>query len=239
MKICFDVKLGLGLALALSTALTCGCLEPDGSAKSNSGDVSKKSAEQLSSLVAEYRDLNSCLELTEQEETKIAEVHLRFEKKLRSWYDKNHRELRQIQGNALDAARERDLKKLKQMNARGDKKRVAELYQEERELQGEYEATLIDAIPAAKLDTWKSHVIAKQLLEYLEPIDLSDDQIKQIQESAVVVISREGTNENWKGMGTRALEIVFARQIVSKSQQPGYDALKKSNRLRQLRWNNH
>lgn len=232
--------------MLLFTLAMSGCDLPQESySETRSGDsgVTSDAAEsmtfeRMSPLVEAYRDIANILNLSKAEQRQFELVFEKHKSIFTTWYANEWAELKSIQKKAMDAAKERNLAKMRQLNANGGKQRVAELHQQQREMQKAFEQELLATVPMDKLDQWKAHRITSLLLEFLQPLDLSEEQTALIRDQSLQVI-RSNQKENWQGYGTDQLEKRFAKTIVHDDQQDAFLELQKKNRLRMLRWNNY
>lgn len=198
-----------------------------------------KTPAPIAKLKARFQTILIVLELDENEKIDLQRVHDENLQELQEWYAENGPAMRSIQGEAITAFKDRDLQRLKSMNARGDKEKIAKLKDDERKILSKYETALYNTIPESQFLAWKAHTIAANLIDFLSSLDLMQDQINEIHASSRKVIEQIGDEPNWAGYGTVQLENIFEQDIVSGQQKSVYEALKKKNPLRMMNWNNH
>ena len=236
-----------GLTMLMTSLLNLGCGIPieSGNRIAATKDERQQGShdpamtfERMSPLVEVYKEVGAILQLDDAEQKQIDEVLQKHQAIFENWYGNEWQELRKHQQAATNAAQKRDLASLQQLKANGGKERVAELHQQERQMQVNFETELLASIPSDKLEQWKSHRIATLLLTFLEPLNLSPQQIKEVRQQAPAVI-RSMEKPNWQGYGTDRLEKKFASTILKPNQRKDFEQLQKKNRLRMLRWNNY
>lgn len=201
------------------------------------GDGTHTVNKNLQDLEARFSELLQTVELADKEANTLKQTHGQHLATLKQWYENNSATLKEIRGNALKAARDRDMEKFRSMNARGDKETVARLAEEERQLIKEYRNAIFQVIPESQQKVWQAHVISTQLLEFLQPLELTDKEIGQICDLAPTALRQVKGQENWQGYGTTNLEKLFEQRVLPAGRRAEFDELKKKNRLRMLKWN--
>lgn len=225
--------------LILLICVFTGCSAPDsGTAGSDSGGKSAYGSKQLARCEASFEEMKAVLKLDAAAESELANVHEAHTKKMKDWFDESGVELVALRKEALDAAREKDLAKLREMEADGKKKRVTELTEEERVLVADHLELLLDSVEPAQATSYKAHVITKQLIEFLDPIELTGEQVAEVNKLAEKVISRIAPNQVWRSEGTISLEKEVLSQVLSAEQRSQYDEFDRSKGLQRLQWSN-
>ncbi len=115
---------------------------------------------------------------------------------------------------------------------------VKELILEEREMQKEYDAAVLAAIPVDKLKLWQADKICRTLLGFLEPLEFTEAQIKQVHDLAPTALQqiRAKNKDDWHLMGTSNLEKLVGQSVIAPTQKQPFEELKKKHRLRKLKW---
>ena len=201
-------------------------------------DKEENSPAQLSKLVEQYAPIVDVLSLNDEEAAAFEAIHKRYGEALAEWHESDGKEMRSLQKQALQAARNRDLAALNRLNAAGAKEKVAKFTAAQRAIQNEYAAALINAIPDDQLNRWKAYRVAVTLLDFLQPLNLTDAQKAAVHELAPTAIRSVGKESNWQGYGTSQLEKLFENQILDADQQDEFETLKSKNKMRMLKWNN-
>lgn len=224
-------------AMVLAIAVVLGCSNPNSSSENEeSARELVKTSEKFSKIQTEFDEMMSVLNLEAEASAKLTQVHETNFQKWIDWDTEFGLEISEIRKKALDAAKDKDLRRIKEMNAQGDKDRVAALVNQERELRDSYYSELFEAIPEEERQIWKAHTVAKKLLIFLGPVDLTDDQAIEIRTKAKDAILLVKVNENWRGAGTAQLEKLFENQIIRPDQKAAFEKLKKEQPMRQLKW---
>lgn len=201
-------------------------------------DKEEKSPAKLSKLVQQYAPIVEVLSLSDEEAAAFEAIHKRYGEDLAKWHESDGKEMRSLQKQALQAARNRDLAALNRLKAAGAKEKVAKFTAAERAIQKEYSTALIGAIPDDRLDRWKAYRVAVTLLDFLEPLNLTEAQKSSVHELAPTAIRSVSKESNWQGYGTSKLEKLFEKQILDADQQDEFETLKSKNKMRMLKWNN-
>ena len=198
-------------------------------------------SKQLANCEAQLEEMKTILKLDEAAAKALTASHNSHVEKMKSWFEESGVELVALRKEALDAARDKDLAKLREMEADGKKKRVAELTEEERVLVAEHTELLLDSVSPDQAAKFKAHVIAEQLLElleFLEPLELTDSQVTEVRELAEKVIPRFASNAKWRSEGTIKLEQEVAATVLTAEQRNKFQQFDGSKRLERLRWSN-
>ena len=230
-------------SLLLMSLAICGCATPvssqtDESSSESPNPSQKLTFERMSPLVDAYRDVDQALDLNEMQGREIDKVKNSYQAKFENWYANQGVELKQLEKKFLNAAKRKDLVSMRKMKTNGERDRMSDFKKQERAMQVAFERELIAAIPAGKLDLWKAHRISVLLLEFLEPLELSKDQIQAVKNAGPKVIRNLGQEANWQGYGTSHLEKHFQRTVMLPAQESAFNGLIKKNRMRMLSWNN-
>ncbi|MEM7456800.1 MAG: hypothetical protein AAF456_20825 [Planctomycetota bacterium] len=215
-----------------------GCSTPTGESPSStqSGEPSRYGQSTLDSISAEFEEMKSVLGLSGDEADALSEAHVQHFAALESWFAENGQTISDIRGEALDAARDRDLARLNSMDASGDKETIKRLQAEEDELLKGYRQAVEDSLSDDSRTRWRQHTICDNLLTFLSELDLSADQIQQIKDAAPDALRRVSDPENWRGYGTAELEEVFESRIVLNDQKVAFKELQDGNKMRMLKW---
>ena len=223
----------------------CGCTKPDAAGPAGSKNLAGKASsnqpmtfERMSPLVNDYANIQQILKLSKEESQKLDSVKDKHKQVFKAWYATEWPKLKELEKEFLEAAKERNLKKINQMKSNGKRKQMDQFKQQERKMQIAFEKDLLAAIPENKLHVWKGHRMSELLIEFLNPLDLSKDQIQEIRQLAPAAADSVKREKNWQGIGTNNLEKMFERQILAADQKSDFEALKKKNKLRMLRWKN-
>ena len=201
-------------------------------------DEEKNPVPKLSKLEKQYEPIVEVLSLTDDEAAVFSKIHKHYGDALSKWNQTDGKEMRSLQRQALQAARNRDRAALNQLNAAGAKEKVAKFSAAEQSIQKEYSDALLDAVPDDQLNRWKAYRIAVNLLDFLAPLKLTDEQLDAVRDFAPKAIQSIGNESNWQGYGTSKLEKLFESNILSADQKDEFEMLKSKNKLRLLKWNN-
>ena len=231
------------LLLVLVLSMGCGAGNSESAGAGNPQGVSAESvaygSKTLDRLEQEYQQMLDVLQLNETEAKALEEVHRLHLGNLQSWFADNGPEIAALRRMARRAAEQRDLAKLKRMDAEGGKQQAAEWAAEEKELLQTYQRELEAALTEEQTLRWQAHVVAEQLLEWLQPLNVGPEQVQAIREEAVEVIAQldqQQRKETWRGHGTANLEKRFGSDLINGDQKLEYENLRRRDRGRYLRW---
>lgn len=230
------LKIRLSLIVVFVAFLGCAAKTEKG-AKSEGGQ-STYGAKQLSKCQSRFDEMKKVLKLNVTDEKALATAHQTQLATLEKWYQESGVELVALRKEALEAAKNRNIAKLKAMEAEGKKQRSADLAAEESALLKDYTRALLNAVGADDRERYQAHVIAEQLLEFFKPLELTDPQISETRKLAASVISRFGSSENWSGEATIELEKKVRATVLAAEQQKAFKEFSRSKGLERLEWSN-
>ena len=238
--------LGTSFFVGLWIVSLCGCADPaevqvalaDGSTNPDSDAKHPFSFERMSPLAKDFKGIEQILNLAPAEAQKMNEVKARHQQKFESLYATEWKDHQKLEKEFLAAVKDRDLRKMREMKKNGKRAKMDAFVKKERSMQADFERDLINAIPATKMPDWKAYRISKLLLDFVTPLNLSNEQKAQLKTLAPTVIQSLGREKNWQGLGTDRLEKRMEASILTTDQKSEFETLKKKNKLRMLRWNN-
>ena len=236
--ICFALAISSGCVGEKAATVDIGSQATADVSDNGETPTEEAAVKPLSKLIKQYEPIANVLELNENEIAQIGSIHREYGDKLSQWHETDGKEMKAIQKQALQAARNRDKAALNRLNASGGKEKVAKFSQAEAAIQKAYAEALFDAIPGEKQDRWKAYRISTCLLEFLEPLNLSQEQMDSVRSLAPKAIRSIGNETNWQGYGTSKLEKLFETRVVTAEQKEDFENLKSKNRMRMLKWNN-
>lgn len=224
------------LILVLVT-LALGCTSsgpPVGSAEAE--QVAQNASQSIMKIERKYDQLKKFL--NDDEQAVVAAVHQTYQSKLTEWDVEHGEKVRAGQAALADFLSTKNKAKAKQALAQSKKDNVKELILEKRRMQEEYEAAVVRAIPADKLKLWQADSISRTLLEFLEPLDLTAEQIQQVHNLAPSALQTvdDKDKQAWRLIGTSKLEDLVGQRVLSQDQKRPFEELLKNNKSRKLKW---
>lgn len=220
--------------LLIAATLAIGCEKPSNDAAEKSEDTATaEKTDDPSSLAVQYENVGDVLQLKPEEFDAIQAIHGHHKNLLETWQKDSGAELKKIRSKALKAAKNKDLNALRKMNASGQKQRVADLTNELRGMKKAYEAELLQALPADKLNQWKTHVVSGSFLELLKTLNLSPDQIEKVKTYAAQAAVKVKNEPKWLVLASAEIAKSFASDVTP-AQMDMFKKLKVKMAFRQL-----
>ncbi len=240
-------RLGI-VALLIAAASGCGDMDSQpatGDAAqtqteaSSGGSASKSYGDfHLQVLASEFQTLMDVARIDDANRKQLQAWHGHALGGIKAWYAEFAPEIVAIRRDALEAAKSKNLAQLRALDNNGSKQRLAELTNNERQLLTSYRADLEEQLPPELLRAWQTEIVARQLLEFLLPLELTDEQrngVHGLSPRSIAELNAQ-QHENWRGYGTSNLERIVEQQVLNESQRAAMDELKQKNRTRMLKW---
>ena len=229
---------GFILCCALFSFMSIGCHSRVGgeSAKSD-----KLTFERMSRLVEAYRNIGQILDLTPEQKQTFKEIFAEHKKRFEAFYDVDGKELVGYQVEAMNSIRNFRRFKFTGVPKNEQKtKRIAELNQQERTLQSNFEKDLLSAVPQDKLQRWKCYRISELVLEFFDPLELDNGQREKVRKLAprALAMLRRKQQSNWQGYGASKLESLASKSVLNSVQRQSCEKLKFRKLAHASRWNN-
>ena len=225
--------------LALVT-VSSGCFNADSpESQHQAGEVEqgeKNSNRVVSKIPIKYDQLEQFLGKDEQEV--VDAIHRKHLLVLEQWHAEHGEKIRSGRAAVFNFMKTKNKAEAKAAMKRAKQDNVKELILEEREMQEEYDAAVLAAIPVDKLKLWQADMICRTLLEFLEPLEFTEVQIKQVNALAPTALQHIGDKDkgDWHVMGTSNLETLVGQSVISPAQKQPFEELKKKHRMRKLKW---
>lgn len=217
--------------------VSLGCSKQDSSTvQAESEDVQQAIDQAATRVQRTYDQLDTFL--NDGEKAVLAGVHQKHQSILKDWHAEHGEKIRSGRAALADFLSTKNKAKAREAIAQGKKDNVKELILEEKDLQKEYEAAVIAAIPIDKMRIWQADRISRTLLAFLEPLELTEAQISQVHNLAPSALQsiRDGEEQAWHMIGTDKLEKLFAQRVVVEAQRQPFEELKEKNKQRRLKW---
>ena len=202
-----------------------------GAAETADGKKSKPYAgKSLSNWPIQFADMQAILELSDAESAELKKVFEEQTESLQNWYAQNREQLAKWDADAIEAYNDKDPIKLKKIaKLAGPRKNEALRLHKERDL------AILAALPQQKQYRWEGHLLAKRLFDLTEPLKLTDDQKKKIEELAVSTARNMGSSPNRPAEGFTKLEKKAELIVLTAEQKKAYQPIKKKNAFRSFK----
>ena len=199
-------------------------------------EVEKDTNRVMSKIPLKYDQLEQFLGNDEQEV--VAAVHRKYLRILENWHAEHGEKIRNGRAAVFDFMKTKNKTEAKEAMEQAKRDNVKGLILEEQEMQKEYDAAVLAAIPGDKLKLWQADKICRTLLDFLEPLEFTESQIKQVHDLAPRAIQqiRAKNKDDWHLFGTTNLEKLVGQTVIVPAQKRPFEELKKKHRLRKLKW---
>jgi hypothetical protein len=224
--------------LLLFSAVSCsqdvGNTDSQRSSKQGPAQVGPASADPTSSAEKaseeELARMNAVLELSDQENANLKAAFQASNEALAQWRTEKGAKLAEFEQQMKLAAKNRDL-----AGVRRAKAQVDPLSKELRDLVRKHKSLVRNALSPEHQLAWDAHQLAERILEVMQPLNLSDQQIAQIRTDSLAA-ARESVNEiNPSAAGFMNLEQVVELNVLTDEQRRAYQDVKKKKPLRSLK----
>lgn len=225
------------LILVVISLTSWGCSKRDSSPEQADTKESEQAIHRaVTKVQRKYDQLETFLD--DGEQAVLAGVHQKHQSILEAWHTKHGEKIRSGRAAIAEFMSTKNKAKARKAIAQGKKDNVKELILEEQGLQKEYEAAVVAAIPVGKLRLWQADKISRTLLAFLEPLELTDAQIRQVHDLAPSALQsiRDEDRQAWHLIGTGNLEELFGQRVVAKTQKQRFEELKEKHKHRKLKW---
>jgi hypothetical protein len=178
---------------------------------------------------AEYEQISAVPGLSDQEKAKLkAALEARAEA-LTEWRTEEGAELAQFEQQMKQTAEARDLTGLRAAKAKAEP-----LRDELRELLETHRSNIREALSPKHQLEWEAHQVSERVLDLMQPLDLSDQQISQVRTEALSTV-RTSVNESNPGAAAYLkLEQTLEVSVLTAEQRQAFQEIKRKNPLRSL-----
>ena len=128
------------------------------------------------------------------------------------------------------AAKARDLAGLRQAKAKAEP-----LRNELRELLKTHESNIREALSPEYRLKWEAHQVSERILDLMQPLNLSDQQISQVRTEAISTVRASVNEPNPKAAAYLKLEQTVELSVLTAEQRQAFQEIKKKNPLRSLK----
>ncbi len=180
---------------------------------------------------AEYEQISAVLELSDQDKAKLKAAFEARAEALTQWWTEKGATLAQFEQQMKQAAKDRDLTGFRQAKAKAQP-----LRNEFRKLLKTHRSNILEALSPEYRLKWEAHLVSERILELLQPLNLSDQQISQVRTEALSSVSASVNKPNPRAAAYMKLEQTVERSVLSAEQRQTFQEIKKKIPLRSLNW---
>ena len=179
---------------------------------------------------AEYEQMNTVLELSDQEKAKLKAAFEARAEAITQWGTKNGEKLAQFEQQMKQAAKARDLSGLRRAKAKAEPIR-----DELRELLKTHESNIREVLSPKYRLKWEAHQVSERILDLMQPLNLSDQQISQVRTESLSTVNASANEPNPKAAAYMKLEQTVELSVLAAEQRQAFQEIKKKNPLRSLK----
>jgi hypothetical protein len=130
----------------------------------------------------------------------------------------------------IDAAKSKDLGSLQNW-----KQKAEPLKKELVDTAERFKVTIREALPAKKRLEWEAHKLYERLLELMQPLNLSEEQKKEVRAKSHTAAEESAEEANPQASGFLKAEREVETDVLSPEQQKEYESIKKKHPLRSMK----
>lgn len=178
---------------------------------------------------AEYDAMAAALELSAEEVAALQDAFRRREEVVGGWLAQNGARLRELEQEMKSAARRRDLSTVQRVKAEATPLRT-----QLRDLIASHQADIHATLTPDNRLQWDAHQLAERLLELMETLELTPEQIDQIRDAALTAAQAKANEPNPAAAGYLHLEKSVEAGVLTPAQQGRFNQIKQKKPLRSL-----
>jgi hypothetical protein len=179
---------------------------------------------------AEYEQMNAVLELSDQEKAKLKAAFEARAEAIMQWWTEKGAKLSQFEQQMKQGAKAGDLAGLRQAKAKAEP-----LRNELRELLKTHESDIREVLSPKYRLKWEAHQVSERILDIMQPLKLSDQQISQVRAEALSIVRASLNEPNPKAAAYMKLEQTIELSVLRAEQRQAFREIKKKNPLRSLK----
>lgn len=230
------MSLRLSVLVCACLLLSTGC-RPPSTPPAVSKDESKAADPGAADVAAagkddwkkEFARMQAELELSDAEDGALQVAFEAREADVSAWMAEKGPQLESLESKMKSAARSKDLT--------GVRKAIAQakpLREELRAIMNKAQEAIPAVLSDANQTAWKVVLLRDRLLELMEPLQLTAEQVQQIHTETEAVVPRAAGEVNPEAAGFLNLEKVVESRILTPSQKTAYEPIKKKKPMRSL-----
>jgi pyoverdine/dityrosine biosynthesis protein Dit1 len=189
-----------------------------------------------SNFTVEYERMVTILNLNDAECARLKETFKAGDEAIKGWKSSGEGiKLVQLEKQMKKAAKNRNLREMKQLI--GEAKPLRSFY---KGIIKTHHENILKALSPDKRKQWNAYRLADELINLMEPLGLSDDQIRQIQRSALSSIEKtiNQSNVQNKTMSRAYLNLTrtMENDVLTERQRQAYGQIKRKILIRSLKF---
>ncbi len=195
------------------------------------GTDTDRAAPPETAWTAEYEQISAVLELSDQEKSKLKAAFEARAEALTQWWTEKGAKLAQFERQMKRAAKDRDLTGFRRATAK-----AKPLRNELGRLLKTHRSNILEALSPEYRLKWDAHQVSERILDLMQPLNLSDQQITQVRTEALSTVRASVNKPNPRAAAYMKLELTVERSVLTTEQRQAYQEIKKKNSLRSLKW---
>ncbi len=216
----------------LVVCLACGADNQTGSSVTEE-EILQAQEQRLGDWQSDYDEMVTALGLDAESQASLESAFLERDRRLRNWFDgPKGRRLIELEALLAKEAQNRDLQSVRSITAEGKPLRA-----EVRDLIKASDEEVLAVLTPEQRGAWDGYLLSKRLLELMESLELSPEQIEALRDNAPRFLdqAKQAGEPNPPAAAFLQYERWAERQVLDPVQQGMYAGTKRENPLRSLR----
>ena len=201
-----------------------------GSSESTSGKKQPWSGKSLDEWTIVYAEMQEILDMSDNESQELKATFKKHVEKLQAWYRKHGPGIAEADRAAMEAARNRDLAKLRQL-----KNEVVPLKQEAMAMHQAMDTAVLNTLAEPNRIRWQAHRLKARFMKLAEPLQLTESQKTLVAQKAMEAAQKVKDRRSPQGAGFLELEKRVEASVLDDKQRASYQGIKSKNKLRSLK----
>jgi hypothetical protein len=216
--------------ILLSVVTACGC-DFSYAKSTDNGDARQSQSTEgpFDKWEADCATMADVLKLSASDKESLESVFRKHLDIYQQWDAKNGDEYRKSFKEMMDATKDKDLARMRNISPR-----AKQLRKEYLQIISNKEKDVVNSLSDENRAKWTGHLIANHFFEIADDIEFSDEQRSSIHEAAVIAAAKVKDHANPKAAGFVEFEKLVESNVLNEIQRKQYDTVKDKNKLRTL-----
>ncbi|TWU11544.1 hypothetical protein CA54_03510 [Symmachiella macrocystis] len=178
---------------------------------------------------AEFQEMKTALALGKEDAEKLRAAFESTGQEIETWWTNKGDELIKREAKIKQAVKERDLAGVKSATAaaRPLRKEITELIKQRKQ-------ELLLVLPPESQTQWQAHQVADMFFDIAEELQLTDEQVEQVQAAALTAVESSTQETNPRAAAYLKLEKSIEQSILEGGQIAKFETIKRNNPMRSL-----
>lgn len=225
-------KLIMRYLILLLVVTACGC-DFSYSKSTDNGDAESRQTQSsegpFDNWETEFATMADVLKLSATDKQSLESVFRKHLDIYQQWDTKNGDEYRSSFNEMVDATKNKDLERMRNISPH-----AKQLRKEYLQIISNKENDVVNSLSDENRAKWIGHLIATHFFEIADGMEFSDEQRSSIHEAAVTAAAKVKDHANPKAAGFVEFEKLVERNVFNEIQRKQYDTVKDKNKLRTL-----